>query len=174
MNDYELIRRLRLSRGWTATQAADKLDITPQHLSRIENGKQKPSESLLERMISLYDIPGEDADLLRRRAGTITDSDLPQLSQAGSLMPGQQPEQVSTIKVDALKTPVLYTNVLFVSSDEFGITIDAGSRVGPTNEVQIVARIGFSLAHGKKIQEALADHIKRLDKKGEGWKKPPI
>jgi transcriptional regulator with XRE-family HTH domain len=166
MKDFELIKRLRLARGWTAAEAADKLKITPQHLSRIENGKQKPTKILLETMVSLYDIPQEDAELLRRRAG-MAEEGPPELSQAGSSQSNMQPDQVSMIKVDALKTPVLYTNALFVSSDDYGITIDAGSRVGPSNEIQIVSRIGFSLEHAVRIREALDIHIKKLKERVE-------
>jgi transcriptional regulator with XRE-family HTH domain len=160
--NYELLKRFRISKGWTATQAAHELSITPQHLSRIENGRQAPSETLLQKMLQKYEVASEDAEKILRDAGFITGSNIPNITQAGSERPDQQPEQLSTIKVVAPKdlNTIHYINALMVSSDDYGIVIDAGQKLGPTNEIQIVSRLGFSLQHAIKIRDALDQHVK--------------
>jgi hypothetical protein len=66
------------------------------------------------------------------------------------------------IEIDPMRTPVHYTNAAAISSDKFGIVLDAGQRIASSNKVQIVARIGFSLEHAEEIEQALMSHIKKL------------
>ncbi len=155
----ERLRRMRISKGWNASQAAKNLSISPQHLSRIENGKQAPSSSLLELMIDKYQIPLEDAQLLRGDIFEPASS-----SKTAESAPVRPVVEIPSMKLDPLKTPIQYTNALSVSSDSFGIVIDAGQRVVTSQDIQIVARIGFSLEHAVKIREALDEHIKKLQK----------
>lgn len=55
-----LIRDLRQSRGFTQQQLAIHLKISPEHLSRIENGNRKPSWQLQKRLESFFGIPASE------------------------------------------------------------------------------------------------------------------
>lgn len=160
------LRRARLLLGWSATEAAKRFTITPQYLSRIEKGVQVPSDSLLERMIQFYQIPPVEAELLRRTAGHTDQPAALATSPTARIEPARADAGSPQIQIDPLKTPVLYTNAMFVSSDDFGIVIDAGQKVGPTNGIQVVSRMGLSLQHAVKLREALESHIKLLREKG--------
>lgn len=154
----ELIKRMRLSRGMSTVEAADKLSISAQYLSRLENGRQKPSEALLLKMKDVYQLAPEDATLLLSAAGLETAN-----VGLGQVVGGQQMVMPSMVKLDPLKTPIYYTNALFVSSDEFGINVDAGQKA-PNNEIQIVTRIGLSLEHAVRLHQILGEHISRSKK----------
>lgn len=54
--------------------------------------------------------------------------------------------------------PILYTDSVFISSNEFGIVINIGQQLDDQNQ-QIVARFGMSREHAKKLSEVLAQHI---------------
>lgn len=56
-------------------------------------------------------------------------------------------------------TPVLYTDNIYMTSHEFGIVIDFGQKLGPTNETKIVSRIGMSREHAKKFIAELGKMI---------------
>lgn len=153
----KLLKQFRSQVGWNATEAAKRLAITPQYLSRIENGAQIPSLQLLEQMISDYVITTEDANLLREIAG-YESAPRPTASSPTTITQNME------VKINAENTPVYFSNALFVSSDPYGIVIDAGQKVGPSNQIQIVSRLGISLEHAEKLSEALSVHIKNLKK----------
>jgi len=52
-----VIKTARKRIGMTRRELAAKLNITPKHLMRIENGKQKPSYNLLFRLIRELSLP---------------------------------------------------------------------------------------------------------------------
>lgn len=56
------LRRLRLDRDELMKDMADKLDVTPAYLSSIENGKRQPTEELLNRLLSAYDLAKDDVE----------------------------------------------------------------------------------------------------------------
>lgn len=60
-----------------------------------------------------------------------------------------KPEMQVNINLDT--TPVLYTDSISMTSNEFGLMLDVMQRVGPTNQVRVVARIGMSREHAKKF-----------------------
>ncbi len=55
--DGKRIREARDRKGITAKAAAVQLDITPEYLSRVENGFYDPSGTLVKRMATTYDVP---------------------------------------------------------------------------------------------------------------------
>ncbi len=48
-------------------------------------------------------------------------------------------------------TPILYTDSISMTSNEDGIVLDVMQRVGSTNKVRVVSRIGMSRTHAKKF-----------------------
>jgi transcriptional regulator with XRE-family HTH domain len=156
---------MRLDRGLTALKVAEQLSITPQHLSRIENGAQAPSRLLLEDMIGFYHLATEDADALRASFGypTQLSRDPQRMSMPGGakfLSTGAASPPV--LKLDPIKTPVYFSNAIAISSDELGLVIDAGQKVASSNEIQVLGRIGLNLEHAALLHEHLGAHIKKL------------
>jgi transcriptional regulator with XRE-family HTH domain len=47
----------RQSREMAQTVAAGYLDITPEYLSMLENGRKQPSQALILKMVKLYSKP---------------------------------------------------------------------------------------------------------------------
>jgi len=65
------IRQHRKFLGYTQEALAEKLDVSVEHLSRIETGAQRPSLLLLEHVCDLFQL--QEVTLL---FGIIPDSDL--------------------------------------------------------------------------------------------------
>ncbi|PIU69246.1 hypothetical protein COS81_00740 [candidate division WWE3 bacterium CG06_land_8_20_14_3_00_42_16] len=59
------------------------------------------------------------------------------------------------ISVNVDQTPILYTDNVFMSANEDGLVFDFCQKMGPTNQMRIVARIGMSKEHGKKFAKSL-------------------
>lgn len=56
-------------------------------------------------------------------------------------------------------TPVLYTENVYMNMSEDGVVIDFCQRLGNTNQLQIVARMGMSKSHAKKFLKIFGDLI---------------
>ena len=66
------------------------------------------------------------------------------------------PNKKMAININLDTTPILYTDNIFISLNEDGVTLDICQKLGPTNQMRIVSRIGMSKSHAKKF-------VKKLD-----------
>lgn len=55
-----LLRNIRQSKGFTQRQLAIHLKISPEHLSRIENGRRKPGWDVQQRLERFFGIPASE------------------------------------------------------------------------------------------------------------------
>ncbi len=63
----------------------------------------------------------------------------------------QQPQQQIQMNINLDTTPILYTDNIFLSANEDGVVLNVGQQLPAAGQVRIVARIGMSKAHGKKL-----------------------
>lgn len=63
----------------------------------------------------------------------------------------QKQNQQVQISVNLDTTPVLYTDNVNMTVNSDGVVLDVMQRLGPTNQVRIVTRIGMSREHAKKF-----------------------
>lgn len=69
----------------------------------------------------------------------------------------QNSNQTLEVSVNPDTTPVLYTDNIQLAANEDGVVLDIGQRLGTTNQVRIVTRVGMSREHAKKLLKALGD-----------------
>lgn len=50
---------------------------------------------------------------------------------------------------------VLYTDATYLTVSQYGVVLDIGQTAGPTNEQNIVARVGMSKEHAEVLVEKL-------------------
>ncbi|MCX7996875.1 MAG: DUF3467 domain-containing protein [Patescibacteria group bacterium] len=77
-----------------------------------------------------------------------------------------QTQNQHKVNLNPEKTPILYTDNIFMTSHEFGIVIDFGQKLGPTTDTQIVSRIGMSRDHAKKFLSELGKMIAMTEGQG--------
>lgn len=63
------------------------------------------------------------------------------------------------VSVNFDTTPILYTDNVLITANSDGVILDIGQRLGTTNKVRIVARIGMSRVHAKKMVNELAKTV---------------
>lgn len=68
-------------------------------------------------------------------------------------------------------TPILYTDNVFITTNEDGLVLDVGQKLEPTNKVRIVARIGMSRVHAKKLVNEIAKTLAISEGKSQTGKK---
>ena len=64
-------------------------------------------------------------------------------------------ENSQQVNLNLDTTPVLYTDNIFMTSNPDGVVLDVAQRVGSTNQIRIVARVGMSRDHAKKFVNEL-------------------
>lgn len=67
----------------------------------------------------------------------------------------EETPQIS-IDLNPQMTPIFYTDNIFMTTNEDGVILNIGQRVGNTDKMHVVARIGMSREHAKKVVEKLA------------------
>jgi len=77
----------------------------------------------------------------------------------------QKPKQQVQISVNLDTTPIIYTDNINMTINPDGVVLDVMQRLGPTNQVRIVSRIGMSREHAKKFVEKLGQLL--LKSEGE-------
>jgi transcriptional regulator with XRE-family HTH domain len=64
-NFGKLCRKLRIYKGWSMTDVAEKLGYRQNHITQIEQGKSNPTPEFLKKCLEVYEIPeNEKADFL--------------------------------------------------------------------------------------------------------------
>lgn len=68
------------------------------------------------------------------------------------------------INVNLDTTPILYTDGIQMTANDDGVVLDVMQRLGNSNQQRIVARIGMSLEHAKKVANMLGKMV--ISRKG--------
>jgi len=71
------LRRGRLGRGWSMSEAASHTGVSRPMLSLLERGQRRPSESVAEDLIDAYGLDDDDADAVRAIARPLVGRDSP-------------------------------------------------------------------------------------------------
>ncbi len=69
------------------------------------------------------------------------------------------------INVNLDSTPILYTDNIIMNVNEDGVVLDVCQKLGPTNQIRIIARIGMSKNHAKKFLKSLGDLLEQSEGK---------
>lgn len=66
------------------------------------------------------------------------------------------------VNINLDSTPILYIDHIFIGISPEGVVFDFGQKLGPTNELRIVSRIGMSPEHAKKFYKTFTEQLKLL------------
>ena len=61
--------------------------------------------------------------------------------------------------VDFTRTPILYTDSVNITTNEFGVVLDIIQGIAGANQTFVVARVGMSKEHAKKLIAIIADNL---------------
>jgi hypothetical protein len=65
-------------------------------------------------------------------------------------------KQELQLNVNLDTTPILYTDNIYMTMNEDGLVLDVCQRMGNTNQIRIVARIGMSPSHAAKLVKQMS------------------
>lgn len=173
MNRYQefgqLLKEYRQRQNETITDVANAVGIDRTHVSKIENGHERPSADVLLTFISHFSLDREEANKLWHEAGhkglahvatkggkenTVMDKkndNLPTVMQG-------DPQGVN-VNIDRTRVPVSYSDSVFVTSNDVGVVLDFAQSVGPTPQQHVVSSIGMSKDQAKRMIRAMQDNL---------------
>lgn len=129
------------------------IEVDEDILKKFEDGEQRPSEELLLLFINHFSIPEEEAAKLWELAN-YDDTDQSAKGLAAEL--GRQLAVVMPMDVR-----VVYTDLVHVMANDYGIVMNFMQTAGPSNQPLAVARVGMSREHAKSIVELLTKTLEQ-------------
>ena len=67
------------------------------------------------------------------------------------------------VSINLDTTPILYTDNINISANKDGVVLNVIQRLGPTNQMRIVSRIGMSREHAKNLIEKLGQLLLKTE-----------
>lgn len=161
------LRDMRKEKKRSITEVSRSLPVDRAHLNKVELGHTRPSQTLLRRLLYYYSADNVTTERIMRLADyeiTGVKSNIKRKEYQVNQGALQKPNGSMNITIDPGKKPVLYSESVFIHSSDYGIQMDFAQRVGPSSQQFVVARIGMSSAHAKKMLEVLKDHIEKYER----------
>lgn len=183
------LKEIREKAGESITATSKSIGVDRSYLSRIEAGHTRPSRRTLKSLISHFLVEGMEAINLYSlasyemgfsistpgvKSGVYAPENNPQSfnypegkefmrKEEQNMEKKVQPNAGLQVNMPAI--PVLYTDSCFVSATDFGIVFDFAQTVGPTNQQNVVARVGMSREHAEAVVKVLSQKLAdtRLD-----------
>jgi DNA-binding XRE family transcriptional regulator len=142
----KVLHTLRRTYHVSKKEFCGALEINEEYLQKLEEGVVKPSEELIEQMISHFALDDNLAENLWKLAGFTNDKLEDMLSQTAML-------PLSELKVS-------YTDMVHVSVNNFGVVINFMQNVGPQNQPVVVSRLGMSKEHAQSVVDVMTRTLK--------------
>lgn len=155
------LHSLRRKYHTTKREVCSALEINEEFLTRLELGNERPSEEIVEQMISLFSLNDQLADNLWVLAGYPPTS-LDELTTV----------QIAQMPLSELK--VTYTDMVHISVNNFGVTLNFMQNSGPTSQPMVVSRLGMSKEHAKSVADIIYKTLDASEKQRTSAKKLPL
>ncbi len=147
------LRAMRQRAKESTAELSSAIEVPDDRLARFETGELRPTEDILELMITHFGLTDQEADKLWDLAGygrkqeTIEDH-----------MQHQQ-----TVLVTPLDARIVYTDMVHVMVNNYGVIMNFMQGAGPNNQPMAVARVGMSKEHAKSVLEVLQKTLQDAD-----------
>lgn len=147
----EVLKRLRAKALKTPAEVSGAVEIDEDRLSLYESGEQRPTEDILLLLIQHFALKEEQADELWKLAGYSGQPD-----EEKFFMNDDQgnPQQI-TVGITAQDARIVYTDMIQVMVNNFGVIVNFMQGAGPSNQPLAVSRVGMSKEHAKSVIQVL-------------------
>jgi len=145
----DALARLRGRMQESLAEVSGAVEIDSDRLKLYEQGEDRPSEDILELLMTHFSVKDDEADRIWKLAGY--DNKNSDEAEENPL----QPQPVMLLPFDAR---VIYTDAMNVVIDKHGVVINfmQGNGAGQMP----AARVGMSIEYAQKVADVLNDTIK--------------
>lgn len=155
----EVLKKLRSSAAKSPAEVSSAIEIDEARLMQFEEGKQRPSEDILILLIQHFNLRDEQASELWKLAGYTgePEEDLYFMNdESGS-------PQAMTVGVTAHDARIVYTDMIQVMVNNYGVIINFMQGAGPGSQPMAVSRVGMSKEHARSVLEVLQKTLDQAD-----------
>lgn len=146
------LARIRARMQESLAEVSGAVEIDSDTLVNYESGLYRPSEDILDLLISHFSIKETEASKLWKLAGY----DENKLGEQDDLPIIQQP--IMLLPFDAR---IIYTDTMNVVIDKHGVVINFLQSAGSLGQQIPAARVGMSIEYAKKVADTLQKTIKK-------------
>jgi transcriptional regulator with XRE-family HTH domain len=137
----KILHSLRRSYHVTTGELCGALEIDQEYLALLESGVEQAPEDIVEQLVGYFALDDSLADNMWVLAGYPIER-----VEDYTVQPVQLP--MSELKAS-------YTDMVHVSINNYGVTMNFMQNIGTNNQPIVVSRLGMSRDHAKSIVEVL-------------------
>ncbi|HOR23348.1 MAG TPA: DUF3467 domain-containing protein [Candidatus Saccharibacteria bacterium] len=138
------LKLLRLKAKGTVDDLSGAVEVDVSYIHDIEAGKTQPSEDIVSLLINHFSLDKQEAAKVWKLAG---------YKETASLK--RNKVLVHTAFISAADIKVLYTDMVNVNANRYGLIMDFFQGFGSDNQSIAISRIGMSREHAKNLVKIL-------------------
>ena len=150
------LRTMRLKQKESLLEVSSAIEVTGERLALFENGELRPTEDILDLLISHYSVSDHEADKLWELAGYKKNEEPIMHQQAFMITP--------------LDNRVIYTDTVHVMVNNYGVVMNFMQTTGQNNQPVTVSRIGMSREHAHSVLAVLQKTLSEAEGPSGGTK----
>ncbi|MFT4532283.1 MAG: transcriptional regulator with XRE-family HTH domain [Candidatus Saccharimonadales bacterium] len=153
------LKKLRSKASKSEAEVSGAVEIDQNRLKLYESGEQRPTEDILTLLIQHFDLKDEQADELWKLAGyngQIDDDRFFENDEHGNV-------QQVTVGVTPHDARIVYTDMIQVMVNNYGVIVNFLQGAGPSNQPLAVSRVGMSKEHARSVIEVLQKTLDQAD-----------
>jgi transcriptional regulator with XRE-family HTH domain len=156
------LRAIRLREKESLLEVSAAIEVSGERLARFENGELRPSEDILELIITHYNMTEHEADKLWDLAGYKKQEDIQQTAQ-----------QVQAFMVGLMPQHIVFSDSVQVSVNDYGVTLNFMQQAFGQEQQIPVSRIGMSQQHAQRLIAVLHQALKDANQDTSQKRLPP-
>lgn len=153
------LRTIRQNLQETPADVSGAVEIDESLLQRFEEGKERPSEDILNLLISHFGMPDDDAATLWHLAGYDFPKDDRQDDDQNDEAPNSNRAGVLVMAIDPR---IIYTDGMHVNAGPNGVVLSFAQMSG-TQQPLVTARVGMSREQARSIIKTLQGALDRSE-----------
>ncbi|MBI1952424.1 helix-turn-helix transcriptional regulator [Candidatus Saccharibacteria bacterium] len=166
------VKQERALLSLSQAQLAEAMEIDTTLLSKIENGHVQPTQEQLQAIIDALELNQPKAielwNLSGRPAGFVTTqrvskSDLERITSMATKKTADESSQMS-FTIDPARVQTLYSDIAAIVSTQNGMTLQFGQHMAGSNTANVVASVGVSFDHARKIANAINEELAKNER----------
>ncbi len=166
------LKQERILTRLSQAQLAEVMAIDSTLLSKIENGHVQPTQEQLQAIIDALELDQPKAlelwNLSGRPAGFVTTqrvskSDLERIVDMATKKTSSKSQPMS-FTIDPARVQTLYSDIAAIVSSENGMTLQFGQHMAGSNTANVVASVGVSFDHARKIASAINEELAKNER----------
>ena len=149
------IKAYRVALNETIEELAQATELQESVLLKIEAGEHKPDKSVIELLCRHFNLQVQEANRLLKLSGFSKNE------FTLDLEPMDIPVDDVTKDFDVLVAPIFYTDMVNVTTNQYGVTVNFIQKAGSDGKPVVVSRVGMSHKHAQSVIDVLQESLRR-------------